>query len=246
MGDRKLLTGIEGLDSILIGGIPARTTSLIYGPPFVGKEHFIRVFAIECLRHGIPVIFVIMDTTASQLRSEMSKIDMDYTTYERNGLVKYVDAYSMSIGVTEKDKNAEYIPNAIDLAAISLALNRAQQAVMGKHTHHVIILESLTTLLTNTNSATVFRFTQVMRGKCKIAGATTLFTMGFGIHPDTDVQLFKGIMDGVIEFKEDPRDAKTYLRVQGFGDTKSRNWVEYKYEKNRLEVTGAFEIGRIK
>jgi hypothetical protein len=36
------------------------------------------------------------------------------------------------------------------------------------------------------------------------------------------------------------------LRVQGFGDIRSRNWVEYTYEKGRLEVTGAFEIGRIR
>jgi circadian clock protein KaiC len=246
MSDRKLITGIEGLDSILIGGIPARTVSLIYGPPFVGKEHFVRTFASECLRHGIPAIFVIMDVPSTQLREEMTAIDKNYKTYEKNGLVRYVDAYSMSIGITEKDKYAEYIPNAIDLAAINLALNRAQQAVMGKHTHHLIILDSLTTLLANTNSPTVFRFTQVMKGRCKMAGATTVFTMGSGIHPDSDVQLFRGIMDGVIEFKEDQRDAKTYLKVQGFGDTRSRNWVEYNYEKGRLEVTGAFEIGRIR
>jgi circadian clock protein KaiC len=246
MSDRKLLTGIEGLDTLLLGGIPARCAFLAYGPPFIGKEHFLRGFAIECLNHGIPTIFITTDITSTQLRDELTQRDSKYPTYETNGLVRYIDVYSMSIGVNERDKYTEYVPSPMDLAAINLALNKAQQLVMGKHAHHLIVFDSLTTLITNTNAQTVFRFVQVMRGRAKSAGATTMFVMGAGVHPESEVQLFRGIMDGVIEFREEIKDSKLYLRLQGFGEVKSRNWVEYRMEKDSIDVTGAFEIGRIR
>jgi len=246
MSDRKLPTSIEGLDTLLLGGIPARSTFLVYGPPFIGKEQFIQNFSLECLRHGIPVIFLTTEAPSTQIRDDLLQLDKKYTGYEENGLVRYVDIYSMSIGVTEKDKYAEYVSSAMDLAAINLALNRAQQQVMGKHVHHLLVLDSLTTLITNTNAPTVFRFTQILKGRAKMAGATMLLSMGAGIHPESEVQLFRGIMDGVMEFKEEVRDSKMYLRLQGFGEVKTRNWVEYRIEKGRIDVTGAFEVGRIK
>lgn len=246
MSDRKLVTGMEGLDTLFMGGIPARSAFLVYGPPFIGKEQLVRNFAIECLRHGIPAIFITTDTPSAQLREELTLLDAKYPTYEANGLVRYIDIFSMSIGVTEKDKCTEYVPSPMDLAAINLALNKAQQMVMGKHMHHLIVLDSLTTLITNTNASTVFRFVQILKGRTKNAGATTLFVMGAGVHPESEVQLFKGIMDGVMEFKEEPRDSKLYIKLQGFGEVKSRNWVEYRLDKKRIDVTGAFEIGRIR
>ncbi len=246
MSDRKLVTGIEGLDTLLLGGVPARSAFLVYGPPFIGKEQFVKNFSVECLRHGIPTIFITTDAPFTQLRDELTSLDSKYQSYETNGLVRYIDVYSMSIGVTEKDKYTEYVPSPMDLAAINLALNKAQQMVMGKHMHHLIVLDSLTTLITNTNAPTVFRFVQIMKGRAKSAGATTMFVMGAGVHSESEVQLFKGIMDGVIEFKEETRESKLYLRLQGFGETKSRNWIEYRLEKGTIDVTGAFEIGRIR
>jgi len=246
MSDRKLLTGIEGLDTLLMGGIPTRSAFFVYGPPFVGKEIFIKEFSIECLRHGIPLIFVLTDTSSDQKRAEMVEVDMNFTKYEENGLVRYVDAYSMAIGSTEKDKYTEYVSGAMDLAGINLAVNRAQKAVIGKHMHHILILDSLTTFITNTNTATVFRFVQILKGRAKMAGATTMFVMGSGIHPESEVQLFRGIMDGVMEFKEEAKESKLYVRLQGFLETKSRNWVEYVIDRGRIDVTGAFEIGRIR
>lgn len=241
MSDRKLLTGIESLDSLFGGGIPVKTAFLVYGPPFVGKDAFIKKFSDECLRHSIPVIFVLTNVTSVQMREEMLRTDNEYTRYEENGLVRYVDAYSRAIGSKENDRYTEYTPASVDLTAINLAIGRAQQTVKEKHAYHLIILDSLTTLIANTNLAVVFRFVNILKGRVKMAGSIPLFVMamGAGVHPEPEVQLFKGVMDGVVEFKEDAKNSKLYLRLQGFGDVKTRDWVEYRFERGKIDVMRA-------
>ena len=110
----KIKTGTGRLDDLLLGGIPFGSNVSIYGPSYVGKEVIVNTFMAEGLKKGVPGIFVITDKTPADLREDMTFVLPGYEEYERLGLVKYVDAYSRSIGSEEKDPYTVYIHEPTD------------------------------------------------------------------------------------------------------------------------------------
>jgi KaiC/GvpD/RAD55 family RecA-like ATPase len=106
-----------------------------------------------------------------------------------------------------------------------------------------MVFQSISTLITYRDAKAVFRFLQVLGGRCKMAGSTSLFSMEGGMHEESEVQTMKHLMDGVIEFSES--SSKNYLRIQGCGDVITRDWMEYKYGKNDIEIMGSFRMERV-
>ncbi|HHH77829.1 MAG TPA: recombinase RecA, partial [Thermoplasmatales archaeon] len=84
-------TGIERLDELMKGGIPAVTNTLLYSPPFIGKENILNKFVLSGLEEGEPVIFVLTDKSFSEMRKEMERLDKNFSGYESEGKVKYID-----------------------------------------------------------------------------------------------------------------------------------------------------------
>ncbi|PKK81373.1 MAG: hypothetical protein CVT47_02765 [Thermoplasmata archaeon HGW-Thermoplasmata-2] len=239
-------TGIERLDALLKGGIPQKSSMLVQGPPFIGKDLILDRYALSGLSKGEPAIFVITDKTVEEMVAELTKLDPKYPEYEKKGLVALVDTYSVNIGSKERRENTEYVDSPVNLNAISLAIGNAQKRFVDKYPNHRIVFRSISTLITYINAIAIFRFLQILCGRSKQAGATSMFTIESGMHSESDLQMIKHVMDGAIEFKEDGKTLKTLLRVQGVGEAVTRDWVEYKFGGNDLEIVGSFMERRIK
>ena len=59
----------------------------------------------------------------SEIREEMMFIVSGYEEYEQRGLVKYVDAYSRSIGVDDVEENVLYVEDPTDFKEIMKAVD---------------------------------------------------------------------------------------------------------------------------
>src|SRR5438067_2675012 len=64
-----LSTGIEGLDHILGGGLPARRFYLLQGDPGAGKTTVGVQFLLEGVRRGERVLFVSLSETREELEA---------------------------------------------------------------------------------------------------------------------------------------------------------------------------------
>ncbi|PKK86200.1 MAG: hypothetical protein CVT48_02150 [Thermoplasmata archaeon HGW-Thermoplasmata-1] len=239
-------SGVPRLDELLRGGFPDNSNILIYGAPFTGKAEMILQFILQGLAEGVPGIIVSTDKTASDIKADLARIDPGFQKYDDDGLVHYIDVYSVSIGSEQRINNAEYVDSPVNLNAMALAMNKVQDKLKGKYERHCIAFNSISTLVTYTNPVTTFRFIQILSGKCKRLGATTLHTLEEGMHEEMEVQMFKHLTDGVIELKENEKDLKTYLHVQGMGEVVTRDWVEYKNSSKGVELVGSFSTGRIR
>lgn len=239
----KIKTGIDRLDNLMNGGIPSKSNILIYASPFIGRDELLQSFALSGLKENQPVMFVLTDKAFLDMRNVMKNLDENFLTYEKKGLVKYIDIYSASIQAKEEDPSVEFVDSALDMSGISAAINNAQKDIIGKSDSHRLILDSLSTLLAYSDAKAVFRFLQVLGGRCKRAGATSLFSMEYGMHGENEVQTMKHVMDGVLELREST--SGLHLRVQGCGDVVSRNWIEYNFHQNKVNITGAFKVGRV-
>lgn len=243
MENNKIKTGIDRLDNLLNGGIPIKSNVLAYASPFIGREVLIHSFALINLKENWPVIFILTDNAFSDMRDELEKLDDNFLGYEKKGLVRYIDGYSASIQGKEEDPYVEFVDSHLDMSGFSKAINNAQKEFIKKSPIHCLILDSLSTLLAYSDAKAVFRFLQVLGGRCKRAGATSMFSMEYGMHNEKEVQTMKHVMDGVIEFRE--TNSGLQLRVQGCGDVVSRNWIDYLFEENKINITGALKVGRV-
>lgn len=243
-GVGKLEVGVKRLDDLLDGGMPPTSIALVFGPAFLGKELVARLFFLQGLRQGQPGIIVLTDSAASDVRRQLSAIDPSYPDYEKRGLAHFVDTYSRSIGAEDDFPFAEYVDGPVNLNAVSLAVNNAQRKIIGDHHVHRMVVDSVSTLITYTNAQTTFRFLQVLLGKAKRAGATTMLLLQAGMHGEPDVQTFKHLVDGVVEMRADGQT--NLLNVQGIGVTENRGWIEYRFSEKTFDIVGSFGAGRIR
>lgn len=240
----KTETGVKRLDDLLDGGLPTSSTTLVYGPPFLGKDVLAKLYFLHGLRSGTPGIMILTADAASDVRQALARIDPHYPEYERRGLAHFVDTYSKSIGAEDDAPHCEYVDGPVNLNAVSLAVNNAQRKIIADHANHRLVVDSVSTLITYTNAQTTFRFLQVLVGKAKRAGATTILLLEQGMHADSEVQTFKHLCDGIVEMRQD--GAQTLLHIMGVGVTENRGWVEYKFGESTFDVTGSSGAGRIR
>lgn len=244
MHEGKISTGVIRLDELMGGGLDLATNTLLYGPPFVGKEVLLNLFILKGLKQDIPGILVLTDLTSAEKRSELTKIDPDFPKYEEKGLVCYVDSYSRSIGEEGDDPHTLYVDGNVNLNAIGVAVNEAESKLMGKADHLRLAFHSLSTLIAFVNAPATFRFLQIMTGRLRRSNAVALHTLEKGMHNDTEVQMFKHLMGGVVELMED--DAQTLMRVQGVGEVVTRDWINYTFTPTKIELIGSFAIERVR
>lgn len=240
----KTETGVKRLDELLDGGLPTSSTTLVYGPPFLGKDVLAKLYFLQGLRSGTPGIMILTGDAAADVRQALARMDPHYPEYEGRGLAHFVDTYSRSIGAEDDASHCEYVDGPVNLNAVSLAVNNAQRKIIADHAHHRLVFDSVSTLITYTNAQTTFRFLQVLVGKAKRAGATSILLMEQGMHTEAEVQTFKHLCDGIIEMKQE--GPQTTLHVLGVGVTESRGWIEYKFGEKTFDVTGSAGAGRIR
>jgi KaiC/GvpD/RAD55 family RecA-like ATPase len=239
----KIKTGNPRLDDLLFGGIPFGVNVLVYGQAFIGKEIVVNQFIAEGLKKGIPAIWVITDKSPSDIREEMEFVVSGYQEYERLDLVRYVDAYSKSMGEETEEAHTIYIDQPTNHEAILKSVEGLAKELMKKHKYYRLAFRSISTLIAYLDMNIAYRFLQPFAGRRKKDKAVAMYVIEKGMHSETDIQMVGSIMDGAVEFKLE--QLQTFLCVKGIGDVQSRAWIRYTHSKKGVSI-GSFALGHIR
>jgi KaiC/GvpD/RAD55 family RecA-like ATPase len=239
----KVKTGNTRLDDLLLGGIPFGSNVMVHGPPFVGKEVMVNSFIAEGLKKGIPALWVITDKTPKDIREEMKFVLSGYDEYERRGLVRYIDAFSRSMGDESKDEFTVYIDEPTDHEKISEAVETITKSFRESHEYYRMAFRSISTLIAYSDPNTAFRFLSPLCGKRKRDKAVSMFTVEKGMHGEQEIQMLGSIMDGMVDFKVD--QLKTFFSIQGISEVQSRAYIRYTSSKHALQI-GSFALDHIR
>lgn len=89
-GAPRLSTGVSGLDSLLGGGIPARSTTLMQGATGTGKTVLAMNFLAEGARRGEPGLMFTLEETREQLIESFASRGWPLEEWDRQGLLRIV------------------------------------------------------------------------------------------------------------------------------------------------------------
>lgn len=240
----KVQTGIIRLDDLLLGGLPQNSNVLITGPPFIGKNVLLNLFILQGLRSNTPTIYVTTNKSASEIKKELKLIIPNFEEYEKKGLMFFIDAYSKRLGLKGNGFNVEYTELHKDINELELAFNRLPESFSKNHKQLRIVVNSISSLIAQSSSSKTFNLIQLLCEKSRQFGASSLFNIDPRMHQESEIGMFKHLMDGVIEFEEN--NMKNMLRVRGNFNAQTRAWVEYKHSRDMLDLVGSFSLEHIK
>jgi KaiC/GvpD/RAD55 family RecA-like ATPase len=239
----RIKTGTARLDDLLLGGMPFGSNVLIYGPPFTGKEVLLSVFMAEGLKKGIPAMWVLTEKSPKEIREEMQFVVSGYDEYEKLGLVRYVDAYSRSMGDDSQDPYTDYIESPTDYESIQKAIEVSAKKFKEKHEYYRVGFRSISTLIAYLDPGTAFRFLSPVVGRRKRDKAVAMYTIEKGVHGEQEIQMIGSLMDGMIEFKVE--NLNTFLAIRGICDVQSRAYIRYSSTKVGVTI-GSFSLDHIR
>jgi KaiC/GvpD/RAD55 family RecA-like ATPase len=246
MKANKVKTGTARLDDLLFGGLPMGANVLITGPPFIGKEILIESFIVDGITKGIPGVLVLSDVSPAEMRESLSNHVSSIEEYERLGLVKYIDAYSIPMGVDPEEGNPHitYLSEATAYQEIIGAMDKlTKEFRKAGHDYFRVTVNSISTFITYSDVKATYGFLQKLTGRLKRTNAVSLYPVDEGMHTQTDIQMLGHVMDGSFHFKAE--NLKTYIAIQGVCDTQSRDWIQYQYTKKGLNI-GSFTLTHIR
>jgi KaiC/GvpD/RAD55 family RecA-like ATPase len=241
----KIRTGVRRLDDLVFGGLPRGSQVLVNGPSHTGKDVLARLFVAEGLKTGIPALWVVTDKTSTQIREEMTSLLPQYPDFEARGLVRYVDLYSRSLGVTQGDSMTKLLSptDKGTIEQLTVAVNTFSQDLREKAGTYRLVFESISTLTAYLDTSSMFRFLQPFVGRRKLDGAAAYYAIETGMHSDSDLQTLEHMMDGSVNLKIE--QLKTFLSVKGITDAQSRAWIGYTFSRKSFSL-GSFSLDHIR
>jgi KaiC/GvpD/RAD55 family RecA-like ATPase len=239
-------TQITRLDQLLHGGLPSGSQVLLKGPAFCGKEVLFDKIMASTLSHGIPVIYVSSNRAMKEVMRGIIVQVPDFKSFNKEGLVRMYDLFTKhSDGRILKEGHRIFnIEDRDDFKRFQTDLVFLMEELVQQYHGGVMILNSLSPLINQTDQNDLMKFLQVLIARSKSYRFTNIMDMATGVHPENMENSVEYLMDGILEFKEN--ENRSSLRLRGFRHgVLTRDWVEYKHSDSDLKLVGSFQEERI-
>jgi circadian clock protein KaiC len=175
----KIKSGIEGLDSLLSGGIPKGRSFLVAGEPGTGKTIFSLQFLLEGVNEGKKALYITIDEKPEHLIADAQALGWDLMAHLESGMLQILDVTSYfsstKLGETEGvdiDKITDDIIAFVRNHAIErLAIDPIAPLVFSGHGTHLVVeyIRRLIFLLESDWSCTTLLTSYVPVGSEKIS-----------------------------------------------------------------------------
>ena len=142
----KSPTGVEGLDAITEGGLPAGRPTLVCGAAGCGKTLLALQFLVNgAMRYGEPGVFLAFEETAEELTANARSLGYDLPRLERR---KRLIVDHVRVERAEIDETGEY-----DLGGLFVRLGYAIDTLGAKR----VVLDTLESLFSGFSNAAILR-----------------------------------------------------------------------------------------
>jgi circadian clock protein KaiC len=206
------------------------SSTLITGPPGIGKTIFCRNIAAECVKAGTGAVYVTLDSAPKDIEESIHA--QDDSTRALNKLT-FVDCYSW---LTGEMKGPYCISHLSNLGDLSVKLFTALQE---KGPQSIVIFDSISTLFLYNLENEVIRFLQVNIARIRQMECFCIWTVEEGVHTPALYNILRHIMDVTIElrFEEETATLERKMRVHTCrGSAHSTQWFPFEIKDRGILV----------
>jgi KaiC/GvpD/RAD55 family RecA-like ATPase len=201
--------------------IQPNSAAIAVSPPLSGKKEFIYSHLIQSLKNKEPVIFLSTDISTEEIKRDLVKNKIFYGPYA--SILRFIDCYSQQAGNNVQDTSDTIrVPGPIALNEISIAISQLETEFYRISPSHIVLFDSLSTLLMYSNPQMIGRFLQVLIAKIKNAGGSVLFTLEEGMHDPKDMIPIEHLMNAIIHIKQE--QGKILIKAEGISGLE--DWTE--------------------
>ena len=239
-------TGVTRLDQLMKGGVVVGSQVLLKGPAFCGKEVLLDQVMASALNNGFPVIYVSTNRAMKDVIQGITRYVPNFKDFNRQGRVWMYDLFSKHTGqrVLKEGHRIFNIEQPEDFRRFREDLLMVQEDAVKAFGGGVMIINSLSPIVSQADLNDLLKFLQMLISRSKGYRFTNIIDLAGGVHQDSIVNSIEYLMEGIIEFKEE--DARNHLRIRGFGQrVLSREWIEYSFSADGLNLFGSFTEERI-
>jgi KaiC/GvpD/RAD55 family RecA-like ATPase len=201
---KTIESGIPGFDELTVseitkGGIPEKSSTLIYGPPKTGKSIFCNQFTYHGLLNLEPCLYVTTDHGFKQVQNNMMEFQWFIQNYIQNQSLYIIDGISQLSGKKIEDTNnikSSFVRNSSDMM---VKIGIGTRFVYKKSNHFRSTLDSLNTLFAFNPQQMVIRVLNAYLRRITEAGGTSIVAYTEGIiNPNTE-NMLKSLFDNTIK-----------------------------------------------
>lgn len=209
-------SGIPGFDQLTeyednTGGLPLKSSTLLFGPPKTGKSIFCNQFSYHGLSNGEPCLYVTTDYGYKQLQNNMMDFQWFIQNYIQDQSLYIIDGISHLSGAKPQDAvniKTSMVGNPADMM---VKVGIGTRSVYKKATHFRSILDSLNTLLAFNKPEMVLRVLNAYIRRISEAGGCGIIAYTQGIANRKIEEELIGLFDNIIKLDGENIIVKTYM-----------------------------------
>jgi KaiC/GvpD/RAD55 family RecA-like ATPase len=198
-------SGINGLDDLLVPindfdevGYPFNTSTLVYGPPKVGKSVLCNQFAYHGLNNDEPCLYITADDGFKQLKQNMTDFSWFLQTSMEKEILYVIDPISPLSGASISTSNTYNLSKINDPTDLMVKVGLGTRFVFKKSDKFRSVFDSLTTPFAFNPEKMVLRFLKTYIRRLKEAGSTIIVTYTEGVADNETEKELKSYFDNVI------------------------------------------------
>lgn len=170
--------------------------------------------AVSSLANDQPVIALLFDQAAPQFQARLARHGVDTAEAEATGRLAYVDAFSVRTGWAHTNPATVFVESP-EPNAILLALSEAQAGVVEIAPDHLILVDSLSTLLVLHGLPETYALCQSLTSLAPRVGAVTLGRLIQGMHNEEHRTALLHLASTVTDVSDQPQTRTEPLGRQG-------------------------------
>ena len=181
-------------------GFPTHCSTLLSGPPGVGKFEFILSQIGGVLRGNERAVLVTLDTHPAEANQRALSLGWDFGRYEAKSFL-IVDCYSPTAEERPEPppgKKRIVVSSFSNLEGIGMAIGKAA-AELG--TPARIFVYTVSTLYLHNSNQAIAKFFQIVTSRVKTSMGFILYAVQEGVHETMTMNLLRSLVDGVIEMR---------------------------------------------
>ncbi len=197
---KKFATGITVLDSCLGGGIPAGSLVLLIEKPGAGAEIITFQFAVEGMKRGESVLYIVTDETSENLMDHVKVYFPEFTTNEKFTLISFISNITNDARAflrSSKHDPLGYI-----------------RKILATSKYDRIIINNLNNLIRNYDEEEVISLFEELSRKVKNDESVAIVILVEGAVDSRIENTLKSIADGIFELDIQERENEIQRRLK--------------------------------